>query len=397
MYRAERTSATPPCAIDGLAHTEGAGDGIRMRPCLRHVALLLLVLGAARADRIQFTHGGELEGVIIGETTNEVTLKMGPGSATFRKNTLRAIHRDADANTSLRGEWQEVHFAEDEFVPPELRPLAAQFRALRGLRDAASRAQAILARDEAAVERIATEAPDLLQRSAEIVISLQRVKPEQDPAGYNALARTNNAIVARLAEMGLQKRALETQMQTNRATVNGYLHSLAAFREAFEEPAIRRATGGQARIFLEKAGAELAAMQASLQEVRIRMDPRQRDHAFALVRINDRFDAKLLVDTGASYVSLSAATAARINVTGDRRNPVRLKLADGRETEGYPLTLDTMRIGEAVIHKVPAIVMPDVSHEAIDGLLGMSFLRHFDVRLDPVRGELQLRKLRTAR
>ena len=81
-----------------------------------------------------------------------------------------------------------------------------------------------------------------------------------------------------------------------------------------------------------------------------------------------------LVDTGASGISIPAAVAARLELTRGRAS--QAMTANGTITV-YATRLDTLQIGPFVQHDVPAHVNP--SMEGDTALLGMSFLRHYEL------------------
>lgn len=96
-----------------------------------------------------------------------------------------------------------------------------------------------------------------------------------------------------------------------------------------------------------------------------------RGHFHVEARINRR-SVEVLIDTGASSIAMSRATARRLGLRV-RRSDFRhtANTANGR-VEMALATLDHVRIGDVELEDVEAAVLPD---GALDGvLLGMSFL-----------------------
>lgn len=87
---------------------------------------------------------------------------------------------------------------------------------------------------------------------------------------------------------------------------------------------------------------------------------------------------RFLVDTGASLISLGAADARRIGVDANKGARVMASTANG-DTAASRVKLDSVRVGEIVLHNVDALVhqqdMPFV-------LLGMSFLNRMEMQRD---------------
>jgi len=97
-------------------------------------------------------------------------------------------------------------------------------------------------------------------------------------------------------------------------------------------------------------------------------------HFFTQGQINGRA-VQLVVDTGATMVSLSVADAERIGLTYKAGQAVQLSTANG-VTPGWRLKLASVRIGDVVVYDVDAIVSPGVMPYV---LLGNSFLARFQM------------------
>ena len=90
--------------------------------------------------------------------------------------------------------------------------------------------------------------------------------------------------------------------------------------------------------------------------------------------INGR-PVQLMVDTGATSVSLGAADADRIGLKYQTGQPIRLATANGT-TSGWRVKLDSMRVGDVDVYNVDAVVSPGAMPFV---LLGNSFLNRFQM------------------
>jgi len=110
-----------------------------------------------------------------------------------------------------------------------------------------------------------------------------------------------------------------------------------------------------------------------------------------LACLNRRYKANLLLDSGASSVQISPALARRMGVDPLEGMRVKRTLADGAVTYARQVVLKEVNVGGAQVKNVPALVLEDDAPRASDGLLGMSFLNHFDFKIDTEQKLLALR------
>ncbi len=72
-----------------------------------------------------------------------------------------------------------------------------------------------------------------------------------------------------------------------------------------------------------------------------------------------------------------------------------MRLADGRRTAAKVIILESVRIQDVEVNKVMAAVMlEDISDPSLrDGLLGMSFLNRFNLKMDLKNMKITLEKI----
>lgn len=87
---------------------------------------------------------------------------------------------------------------------------------------------------------------------------------------------------------------------------------------------------------------------------------------------------QFMVDTGATVVSLGRADAERIGLKPGDGKPVQMNTANGAVL-GYQVRLNSVKVGDATLYDVPAVVMPMPMPYV---LLGNSFLSRFQLRRD---------------
>ncbi|EEF22084.1 conserved hypothetical protein [Ricinus communis] len=99
----------------------------------------------------------------------------------------------------------------------------------------------------------------------------------------------------------------------------------------------------------------------------------------AKVSINGT-DGVFIVDTGASFVAVSKAFAARAKLPVDGNNGISLQTANG-VSQATRTTATTVKVGHVQASDITAVVLDDTAAlgAEVDGLLGRSFLSRFDV------------------
>lgn len=108
---------------------------------------------------------------------------------------------------------------------------------------------------------------------------------------------------------------------------------------------------------------------------RVALAPDTRGHYVAMGAVNGR-PVRFLVDTGATAVTLSTEFARSLGLDLGTAQPVLVATANGRVI-GRRLVLDTVSLGDLVLHRVDAVVQDNLGDLA---LLGMSFLSRTDLR-----------------
>ncbi|MCX7255559.1 MAG: retropepsin-like aspartic protease [Polaromonas sp.] len=98
-------------------------------------------------------------------------------------------------------------------------------------------------------------------------------------------------------------------------------------------------------------------------------------HFMTAGQVNGRA-VQFMVDTGATFVSMSVADAERMGLNYKSGRPVRMSTANG-ESAGYHIKLSSVRIGDVAVYEVDAVVSPQAMPFL---LLGNSFLSRFQMK-----------------
>jgi len=112
--------------------------------------------------------------------------------------------------------------------------------------------------------------------------------------------------------------------------------------------------------------------------------------------INGKVNVKLILDTGASLVILRKGIASELGIDpADINSDMKIILVDGRQSGAKHIVLRSVKVQDSEVQNVDAAILVDNTQEELlgDGLLGMSFLRHFDFKIDQGKNKLTLEKL----
>ena len=110
------------------------------------------------------------------------------------------------------------------------------------------------------------------------------------------------------------------------------------------------------------------------------------------VELNNIHEANLILDSGASFTTLSEDVGFEIGLSPDPYLPkIPMNTANGK-TEGWVATVESIRVGDTERTNVMAVVadLSNLTELGIDGLLGLNFLDGFVWRLDHQTGFLIL-------
>lgn len=109
-------------------------------------------------------------------------------------------------------------------------------------------------------------------------------------------------------------------------------------------------------------------------------------------QLNQERSVQLILDTGASMTVLSTQVAIDLGILGTTENELMTVNTAGGQVQVNVNYLSSLTVGSAQAYDVGVAIhdLPDMPSR-IEGLLGMSFLKHFLVTLDAEHGKLILR------
>jgi aspartyl protease family protein len=136
--------------------------------------------------------------------------------------------------------------------------------------------------------------------------------------------------------------------------------------------------------------------EGAAKQIKITRDP---DTRAIIIRalLDDSVNVNLMLDTGASLIMLSRkiGEALGVDLSDVKKDVMELHLADGRRTAARAVILKSVRIQDVEVKNVMAAIMLDQIPEPglVDGLLGMSFLSKFNLKMDLKGMSMTLEKI----
>jgi clan AA aspartic protease (TIGR02281 family) len=98
-----------------------------------------------------------------------------------------------------------------------------------------------------------------------------------------------------------------------------------------------------------------------------------------------------IIDTGATYTSISQELAEKLGIDLSHCETVRITTANGR-IDVPKVTIETLNVNGLEAHQVEATVIPVRHGSSFSGLIGLSFIRQFVLTIDPQGGQLIFQK-----
>jgi len=108
--------------------------------------------------------------------------------------------------------------------------------------------------------------------------------------------------------------------------------------------------------------------------------------------LNGKTPAKLVVDTGASYTMISAATARDLDIDpGRSQRTMPFQTANGM-IQAPLANLESVNVGGVEIRDLTAAIHDIAPNSQVAGLLGLNFLSNFRMDIDTQKGVIHLEK-----
>jgi aspartyl protease family protein len=255
----------------------------------------------------------------------------------------------------------------------------------------------------------------LRKRSVQLNTRLARID-SRDVLNHNRLAAAINAVHGQIGLLQDQQEQLAGQMGDLRKASakdrDAYIRHVMDMRKLADRIAreyvdkaadpevlaaieqLSRATGtayelSPSRFFLESQR-RLKLLEDAVQSDSVPITRKVGNALFVMVVFNGDHTQEMIVDSGASMVSLPLETAAKLGIRPTESDPtLGMQLADGRTIQGKMVRIKSIRVGKFTLENVECSVLGPEAVNALP-LLGMSFLGNFKFEIDAAAGTLEM-------
>ena len=358
----------------------------------KHIIIIMLLSACAQADVIRLKNGREIEGIIQKETASEVTIKVGPGLVTLKRSAVASLEKGGAGE--LETKWRAEHFLHPKYIPAGLEDTARDFQNLQTRHGEALAARAALDRIPGRHRELSDELTRTEAAFRETRAQMNATDPKRHNKLYNDLVTRHNTLNNRVLDIQDQMETLAPARLEHAKTIGAFLGALTQFKlKMHKTHKPDYPEGSPEQIFFAQLRRALLPLEKDVEFSRIPYDEENR-HAVMTAAINGHTEGRFLLDTGATFVSLSSSMADRLGLNLSGPHETTVTLADGSRVTAKPVMLDSMQVGDARVEQVPAMVLPNSPAPGMDGLLGMSFLQEFSIHFDAANHRLILQRFR---
>jgi predicted aspartyl protease len=137
--------------------------------------------------------------------------------------------------------------------------------------------------------------------------------------------------------------------------------------------------------------APIPAVPGPIEGRKVMPEAQSTSPANHIVKLNGEQDARLIVDTGASHSVVSHRLAIELGLYSDLAMGTVTMNTVGGSVQAPLARIKSIRLAEAEVRDSVVVIhdLPD-SPGGVEGLLGLSALREFQVTLDPTKKVLSL-------
>ena len=346
----------------------------------------------AFSDMVYLKNKNNIEGIIEKEGETTVILNIGCGKITLEKKDIQNIYRySPQEQEDLKKRWRYQYFAHPEFIPENLKDIAQDFNNLENERGVAIESKRATEQSKEKIEGLENELEKLNANLAQVSAKLSGLKAEDNVKEYNSLVEESNSLLAQINLDEYNKEALKKQLITLDKNISGYINDLRLFKKKLDERrgALSKETKEESKYFFDGVKRKIDGMESDFTKHIVDYN-RRGSSIIVEALLNDLVKANLILDTGASLVVISPEIMDKLGLDIKKGVPILTTLADGRKVKAKLVILESIKVKGVEVKNVQAAVLENQETTTEDGLLGMSFLENFMLKIDAKDNKLIL-------
>jgi clan AA aspartic protease (TIGR02281 family) len=365
------------------------------------IALSIIMGTTAFSDVVYFKDGGKVEGLIKEETEEHIIIDLGIGTMTVNPDEIDYIEQASPKELEkLEKKKSEYEVERGEWAPSGYDDIRMLYRAAKDdktkLQNARRKSQSI----KSEIYRAEKKVSDLLDMLDKKGRELKTLDAQRDVTKYNKIVTEINTINAYLDKGNNNVKALygeEKQLSSGLGKLaNSYRRSFQFFKDAFNKRRYSFNEGEMTKdelYYVEAMAKKISGMGDDFKKDTALYTP-EGGHIIVDAVLENSVTARLMVDTGASIIVISADMARRLGIEyGSIQKQIEIIVADGRTVQAKPIILQSVKVGDAEVKNVQAAILEKEGVGGADGLLGMSFLSHFIMKVDSATNKLILERV----
>ena len=357
---------------------------------------------AAHADTVYLKNKGVLKGVIKAEDSLHITLAIGTGTMKISRDQIESIEKASEKeNAAIESSARKKAIERGTLVPEAFEDTSKQLKALVSARKAADDAKERLDEAKETLTAKKKKYKNLRSKFDDINKKVGEMDPQSDVRKYNQRITEMNALNTEVAAVVEDLNALSPKIpEYERAywkAITEYGNDAGNFRLAFEKKVAdikERGISDEESLYAGIAGKAISEIEKGLNRDSVSLTKTSNGMTVKAV-LNGSTSCLLAVDTGASMVVISKEMAKKIETNPNETiEDVNFTLADGSMTKSDVIIVKSIRVGNSTAYNVPVAVADNPPGQGIDGLLGMSFLGNFNIKMDVANEKLVLESIK---
>jgi len=370
-----------------------------MRPFFIFAGIALIggyTASVSWGDVVVLKNKRTIEGIIVSETEEEITLDVGFTTTALEKNEVEKIERsDEEGKHRIIRRYRKDYLETGRWIPKGAEELFQKFKELRERREEALASKNRKGALEGRFEEGSSEMVHLRNQLTGTSQRLKGLRPREDPLTYNQTVAEMNVLTVHLSEKVEQLRKMTGDIQDLDGEMIRYRSALSEFKNLFQEKsAFSPASDEVDQDFYQALTEKLFDMDSEFRHD-VASLKRKGSEILVEARFNDRVTSSLIVDTGAAVTVISRSLAERIGIHPSAiTDTVDLTMADGSVVKGKRVMMESLAVGSARAEKTPVAILDSFPESGAEGVLGMTFLRKFVFTIDSQKNELVFESLK---